>query len=453
MARAMTEERKYWNAEIEGMDPGELRRLESRKLADLAAYVEANSPFYRHKFGRVGVKAGDIRSLDDLERLPFTTKDELRETQEKDGGLGGHLCAPRNKVVRVQGTSGSTGRPLYVGLTAHDTEVWADLFARHAWIGGLRPGDSMINPANFTLFVGGLSEAVSAERMGITVTPVPLVSAGIAKLLQVITDLEPNILFATPSATWLLEDVIRSQLGCEPHELSFRKGFLAGEPLVDKDRAHIEETWGIDARNFYGLADVAADLASECEAKDGMHFVGQGCVVAELIDPDTGESREMTDGATGEIIYTTIDREATPVIRYRTRDVVRVRTEPCRCGRSSFRLHIIGRSDDMLKVKGVNVFPSAVKDVVSSFIPRTTGEMRIVLEQPGHIVGTNLRLKVEYGYDIKGEDRIAALRDELEQAIKQQLAFRPVIEMIPPGTLPRSTYKVEYFEHRFTQGR
>ncbi|MCL6581002.1 MAG: hypothetical protein K6U08_05215, partial [Firmicutes bacterium] len=195
----MSEERRYWNPEIEALTPDELRALENTKLREQLAYVEATSPFYRRKWAEHRVKVGTVRSVEDLAELPFTTKDELRQTQEQDGGLGGHQCAPREKVVRIQGTSGSTGRPLYVGLTAHDTDVWAELFARHAWVGGLRPGDSMVNPANFTLFVGGLSEAVSAERMGICVAPVPLVSAGVAKLLQVIADLKPNILFATPS--------------------------------------------------------------------------------------------------------------------------------------------------------------------------------------------------------------------------------------------------------------
>ncbi len=444
--------RTYWNEAVETVAPEDLEAMESRVLTEQVRYVFERSPFYREKFEQAGVSPDRIRSRYDIVKLPFTTKDDLRKTQAEVGGLGGHRCADRDAIVRIQGTSGTTGRPLYVGLTARDTETWKELFARHAWTGGLRPGDSFINPANFTLFVGGLSETVSAEAMGIRVIPAPLATTGLEKLMQLVLDLKPSVLFATPSTTSFLAEYVREHLKMEPVELSFTKGFLAGEALADKDRRRIEHEWGIVARNYYGLADVAADLASECGESEGMHFCGQGLVMAELVNPVSLEPIGMEDGAEGEIVYTTIDREATPVIRYRCRDMVRIFTSPCPCGRTSFRFTVFGRSDDMLKVKAVNVFPSAVKDVICSFMPETTGEFRIVLYEPGPAINTNLELKIEYGEQISPAGT-ATLAERLRRTIREKLVFTPVIKLIRPNTLPRSEYKIDYFERAYEQGK
>jgi phenylacetate-CoA ligase len=441
-------ERKYWNEAVETMPPDKLSQLESTNLTRQIRYVLDRSPFYRDKFSDGGLRPNDTISRGDLAKFPFTTKDDLRKTQGEVGGLGGHQCAPTESIVRIQGTSGTTGKPLYVGLTARDAENWKELFARHAWTGGLRPGDSFINPANFTLFVGGLSEAVSAEAMGVCVIPAPLATTGLEKLMQLVLDLRPTVLFTTPSATVFLAKYVREQLKMEPRDLSFTKGFLAGEAVAEKDRARIEEEWGIVARNYYGLADVAADLASECGEEEGMHFCGQGLVMAELINPVSLEPVPIEEDAEGEVVYTTIDREATPVIRYRCRDMVRVFTAPCRCGRTSFRFKVFGRSDDMLKVKGVNVFPSAVKDTICAFMPETTGEFRIVLREPGPAINRNLELRIEYGeaYPAEKTDELAA---KLKKTIREKLVFTPVIQMTPPNTLPRSDYKIEYFERAY----
>jgi len=195
------EERKYWNKKIETIQHDELRKLETQALKHQLAYVYENSLFYRKKFDDWGVKPADLESLDDLKRFPYTTKDELRATQEAFGLLGGHQCAPMRDVVRIQGTSGTTGRPLFIGLTRNDINLWNELFARHAWTGGLRPADVMINPANFTLFVGGLTECSGAEFLGITVIPAPFVSTGTDKFMMLIQTFKPTVLFSTPSAT------------------------------------------------------------------------------------------------------------------------------------------------------------------------------------------------------------------------------------------------------------
>ncbi len=436
----------YWNREVETLSPEELNAVETRALKKLLDYVYENSRFYREKFDRAGSSPDKFFTREDLEKFPFTTKEELRITQEEVGGLGGHQCAPMKDIIRIQGTSGTTGRPLLIGLTRNDVTLWNEMYARHAWTGGLRPEDVMINPANFTLFVGGLSECSGAESMGITVVPAPFVSTGMEKFMELVKTLSPTVLFSTPSATHFLETVVRDTLNMDPTDLGFTKGFLAGEALSEEERGKIESAWGITARNFYGLADVGADIAAECGQSPGLHFCAQNALVAELIDPDTLTPLPMTDGAVGEIVFTTINRQATPVIRYRVRDMVRVYTGPCACGRTGFRFHVIGRSDDMIKVKGINVFSGAVKGLIQSFAE--DAEMRIVLPHKGPSFGENIIIKIEQPRDKTG-DALEALGLDIRKAIREKLVFTPIIQWVAANTFEKSQYKVEYFEKAY----
>lgn len=445
----MTIDRPYWNAEMETISASELERLEVEGLRKQLEYVYATSSFYRAKFDEAKIHPNDLQRHTELARFPFTTKEELRITQEEIRPLGGHQCAAMSEIVRIQGTSGTTGRSLYIGLTRSDINQWNELYARHAWTGGLRPDDVMINPASFTLFVGGLSESSGAEHMGITVIPAPFASTGQEKFMQLVDQFRPTVLFATPSSCAFLEQSVRKHLGVEPNQLGFKKGFLAGEALSEDERERIERVWGITARNFYGLADVAADIAAECGQAPGMHFCAQGALVAELIDPETTEPIPLREGAIGEIVFTTINRQATPVIRYRVRDIVQVFTDPCPCGRTGFRFVVRGRSDNMIKVKGVNVFPAAVKGIIQRFAPKTSGEMRIVLPHKGPAFGENLVIKVERGAALQDEET-KSLGEEIRQTIRGQLAFTPIIEWVRFESLERTQYKVEYFERSYT---
>ena len=439
-------DKPYWNRSAETRSGEEQSALDTSAIKKQLDYVFANSSMYREKFTEAGLTPDSFVKMDDLQRFPLTTKDDLRKTQEAEGGLGGHQCAPMEDIIRIQGTSGTTGRPLYIGLTFRDVGLWNELFARHAWTGGLRPSDTMINPANFTLFVGGLSECSGAESMGVTVIPAPFVSTGIEKFMEILHTFKPTILFSTPSATVFLEDAIRNILKIEPCDLNFKKGFLAGEALSEEERSRIETTWGIEARNFYGLADVAADIAAECGQSKGLHFCAQDALVPELINPETGDTIPTKEGAKGEIVFTTINREATPVIRYRVRDMVQVYTDPCPCGRTGFRFHVIGRSDDMIKVKGINVFPGAVKGLVQTFCP--SAEMRIVLPHAGPSFGENISIKIEQEKDMSA-DQLEELGGSIRSAIREKLVFTPRIEWVPANTFERSQYKVEYFEKAY----
>ncbi len=439
-------EKLFWNREMETLSHERLEALETSALKEQLAYVYEKSPFYREKFDGAGVRPDDFVSRQDLKKFPFTTKEDLRQTQEAFGGLGGHQCADMKDIIRIQGTSGTTGRPLLIGLTRSDVNLWNEMFARHAWTGGLRPEDVLINPANFTLFVGGLSECSGAEYMGITVVPAPFVSTGMEKFMELVREIRPTVLFSTPSATHFLANVVTETLKMAPSDLGFRKGFLAGEALSEEEREKIEATWGITARNFYGLADVGADIAAECGHSQGLHFCAQGALVPELIDPETLAPLPMEEGAEGEIVFTTINREATPVIRYRVRDMVRVYTAPCPCGRTGFRFHVIGRSDDMIKVKGINVFPGAVKGLIQTFCPDS--EMRIVLPHKGPSFGENITIKVEQPEGMDPE-QLKTLSGKIISGIREKLVFTPRIEWVPASSFEKSQYKVEYFEKAY----
>ena len=441
-------EKAYWDETLETISKLDLIELEFRSLKMQLAYVYEKSPFYRQKFDATKIRPDDLKSLADLNRFPFTTKEEVLKSQNEYGGLGGHQCAPMSEVVRIQGTSGTTGTPLFIGLTRKDIGLWDELFARHAWTGGLRPDDVLINPFSFSLFAGGLSESSGAEHLGVTVIPAPFASTSTEKFMMLIETFRPTVLFSTPSSTVFLEDAVRKILKVEPKELGFIKGFMAGEALSEDERKRIEKTWGITARNFYGLADVAADISAECGSSKGMHFCAQNALVTEIIDPETLDPLPMASGVEGEIVFTTINREATPVIRYRVRDMVRIYTDPCPCGRTSFRFQVIGRSDDMIKVKGVNVFPAAVKGIIQSFSPSTTGEFRIVLPHPGTSFGDNLAIKVEYDDNLKKE-KLTLLGETIRTKIREKLVFTPNIQWVPSGTFARSQYKVEYYEKEY----
>lgn len=438
-------ERAYWDETLETISKRDLANLEFRALKKQLTYVYEKSPFYRQKFDSTKIRPDDLKSMADLTRFPFTTKEDVLKSQEEYAGLGGHQCAPLREVIRIQGTSGTTGTPLFIGLTRKDIDLWDELFARHAWTGGLRPDDVLINPFSFSLFAGGLSESSGAEHLGVTVIPAPFDSTSTEKFIMLIETFRPTVLFSTPSSTVFLEEAVRKILKVDPKELGFIKGFMAGEALSENERKRIEKTWGITARNFYGLADVAADISAECGQSKGMHFCAQTALVTEIINPETLDPLPMASGVEGEIVFTTINREATPVIRYRVRDMVCVYTDPCPCGRTSFRFQVIGRSDDMIKVKGVNVFPAAVKGIIQSFTPSTTSEFRIVLPHPGPAFGDNLAIKVEYDENFKNEE-LAMLGESIKTKIREKLVFTPNIQWVPSGTFSRSQYKVEYFE-------
>ncbi len=431
---------EYLKPEIETMDPEELRKIQEEKFLKQLDYVWERSPFYQRKFKEHGIERGDIKGLEDLPKLPFTEKDELRKSQEDYPPLGSHAAASMEDVIRIHSSSGTTGVPTFIGITRHDHQVWTEITARSFFTEGIRKSDIVIHAAGLTFFVGGLPCKDAIEYIGATF--VPIGTGASDRVVMTAKRLGANVLHCTPSYALYLAEYVRKKYNMDPSELGFRKLVVGAEPGggIPSVRKRIEEEYQCRVTEGLGNSDAAPIIFGECPYQQGMHFCAQEYIFCELIDPDTGEVIEMKDGVEGELVYTLIDRECCPLIRFRTRDRVIVWTSSCECGRTSFRVRCIGRTDDMLIVLGVNVFPSAVKDVIMSFRPRTTGEMVILLDKPGPKVDPPVRIQVEYA---QGVEDLQGLKKEIEQALREKLVFRSDVELVPEGTLPRYEMKAK----------
>ncbi len=432
-------ERRYWDESIETISPNALRQLENERLHMQLDYLWANSPFYQAKFREAGIPRETIRDLGDLPLLPFTEKDECRRDQREHPPFGSYLAAPPDRLIRTHKTSGTTGTALYVALTARDREVMKEVAARSFWAAGLRPGDRVVHCLNYRLWVGGYSDHDNLETTGANIVPFGVGES--ALLIQTIKELHINAISATPSYMAVLADVARAQ-GLEPRELGLRKGFFGAEPGMSEPsvRARMEETWGLRAMDAnFGMADVLSIMGSECEARQGLHFQAVGLVAVELIEPESGAPLPITEGAEGEMVYTHLMKEAQPLVRYRARDVVRILgVGPCACGRTTFRFRILGRSDDMLHVRGVNVFPTAVGNVLAKLSSKLSGEFLIVVDHPPP--HQYLRIQVELAEGLH-PDQCAELPEAIATALRQQLSFRAEPELVLYKTLPRTEGK------------
>jgi len=431
---------EYHNEKMETLAKKRLKALQENKLKKQLKYVWAKSPFYQKKFREAGLSPKDFRSLEDLRKFPFTTKEALRGSQAQYPPLGDHVAAPMEKIIRIHSSSGTTGVPSFVGITKHDQRVWTDITSRSLYTWGVRPDDVIIHAVGLTFFVGGLPVKDAIERIGATF--VPIGTGASDRVVSTTQLLRANVIHCTPSYAIYLGDYVRSKLKMDPSSLGIKKVICGAEPGggIPSIRKKIEEDFGCLVTEGLGNSDAAPIIFGECPNQKGMHFCAQEFILCELIDPDTGEVLEMKEDATGELVYTLIDREACPLIRFRTRDRITVWTSPCECGRTSFRVRCIGRTDDMLIVLGVNVFPSAVKDVVASLRPRTTGEIQILLDQPAPKVEPPMKVQVEYSKEVMD---LKDLKHEIENLLKEKLVFKAEVNLVPEGTLPRYEMKAK----------
>lgn len=432
-------DRPYWDEEIETMSPDALRQLENSYLRTQLEYVWARSPFYQAKFAATGVKREDIHEIADLPLLPFTEKSECQRSQQEAPPFGTYLAAGREQLIRAHKTSGTTGRALYVALTSRDRDLMNDVAARAFWASGLRPGDMVVHCLNYRLWIGGYSDHENLATTGATIVPFGVGQT--ALLLQVIRELGINAISSTPSYMLPLAEAALEQ-SINPRDVGLRKGFFGAEPGMSEPavRARMEETWGIRAMDAnFGMADVLSIMGSECEIRQGLHFSAQGAVAVELIDPEGGTPVPFVEGAEGELVYTHLRKEAQPLVRYRARDVVRILgTGPCACGRTSFRFRVLGRSDDMLHVRGVNVFPTAVGNVLAHLSERLSGEFQIVVDHPPP--HQYLCVRVELAQNVATE-QARDLPPEIVRLLRERLNFRAEPELVPYGTLPRTEQK------------
>ena len=400
-------------------------------------YLLEHSPFYRAKLAAAGITdAGGAGGLAGIGRLPLTEKQELKASVTADNPIGAHLCVGRGEIVRIYSTSGTTGTPSYIPLTASDLENWIAGSARSYAASGIRAGQSIVTTYNAGPFVAGAALA-SFERIGLS--HIPVGTGNTDRLLLAIQLLRPEAAVLTPSyAAYLIEAA--DARGIDLVASSVERVLVAGEPGGGEPafRELLERGWGARVMEAMGIGDIGISLWGECEQQDGMHLGARGFVHPELIDPGTAEPIPLEDGASGELVLTHLQHQAAPLLRFRTRDHVTVRMDGCPCGRTGPRVRCIGRTDDMLIVRGVNVFPSAVREVVSSFAPQVSGHILVRPASPGVKQEPPLPISVELAAGREADDELA---ERIRERLRSVLVVQTRIELVPQGSLPRSEYK------------
>ncbi len=430
--------------EIETLPWEDQRRRDDELYRTQIAYLLERSRFYQRKLGEAGFDSlRKIGGLDDIAALPLTEKDELRASRSEVDPIGTHLAADMQELVRIYSTSGTTGTPSYIPLTASDLENWVRTSARSYAASGVKAGDRMITTYNAGPFVAGA--ALDAfQRLGLC--HIPVGTGNTERLMAAVALLKPQALACTPSYALHLAEWGRER-GMDLPASSIERILVAGEPGGGEPamRAKLEAAWGARVTEAMGIGDIGASLWGECEEQAGMHFCARGFVHVELIDPETQQPVPLEDGAKGELVYTHLAHRGAPMLRFRSRDHVVVNMQPCRCGRTSPRVRCIGRTDDMLIVRGVNVFPSAIREVVNEFAPDVSGLISVRPNRRGVKQSPPLKVLVELAGPINSD----GLAERIRQRLRDKLIVSTDIHLIPAGSLPRSEYKsrlVDYTE-------
>lgn len=428
--------------EIESRPWHEQLALDDESYRVQLAYLFARSPLYREKLAAAGVRSSrDAGPLADIAQLPLTEKQELRASCTPDNPIGAHLCAPPDKIVRIYSTSGTTGTPSYIPLTASDLENWIAGSARSYAASGVSPRQRIVSTYNAGPFVAGAALS-SFERIGLS--HIPLGTGNTERLVAAIQLLKPQAAALTPSyAAHLLEWAADRDIDLASS--SVERVLVAGEPGGGEPafRDRLQKGWGAKVTEAMGIGDIGVSLWGECERQDGMHLGARGFVHAELIDPETGAPVPVADGARGELVLTHLRHRAAPLLRFRTRDHVVVSTAPCPCGRTGPRIRCIGRTDDMLIVRGVNVFPSAVREVVSGFAPTVSGHIVVRPQAPGVKQDPPLPVTVELAQGAAPDQELA---DQIGARLRSALVVQTRVELVPWGSLGRSEYKSKLLE-------
>jgi phenylacetate-CoA ligase len=422
-----------WNKEFECMPVEKLQQFQLDKLKETVKWVAERVPFYKKKFEESGVKEDDIKSLSDISKLPFTVKNDLRDNYPFE------LCAvPLKDVVRIHASSGTTGKPIIGPYTRDDIEQWRECVARNLWSYGVREGDIVQNAYGYGLFTGGLGVHQGALKLGCTIIPI---SSGITKRqITIMKDLGTTVLCSTPS--YALTIVERAEeMGVSIKDLPLKIGIFGAEPWTEAMRKEIEERMGITAMNIYGLTELCGPgVAYECEEQKGMH-INEDNFIAEVVDPATLEPLPL--GEKGELVFTAIQRRAMPLIRYRTKDITILTREKCSCGRTFIKMdRIFGRSDDMLIISGVNVFPSQIESLLLE-IPEVEPQYRLVVRKVGYL--DKLTVEVEAKKEIfkQGKPVLYSVESKIVSHIKQSIGITVEVDLLEPKTIERSEGKAQ----------
>ncbi len=422
---------QIWNREYETMERDQLRDLQSKRLQMSLRWAVANVPFYRDSWEKAGLRPQDIRSLDDLEKVPFTTKDAFKESYPY-----GLFAVPLERVVRVHSSTGTTSRPTVVGYTRGDLNTWAELCARGVTAGGARPHDIAQVAFGYGMQTGAFGLHAGLERIGAMV--IPASTGNTRRQLTIMRDYGTTVLVSTPSYALYIAEAA-SDMGFKFEDLELRVGLFGAEPWTNAVREELERRMGITATDNYGLSEVMGPgMSGECYRKDGLH-VNEDHFIVEVVDPETGEM--LPEGKEGELVFTSLTKEAVPVLRYRTGDLASVSYRPCACGRTFARhTKVYARTDDMMIVRGVNVFPSQVEEVLMA-VEGVEPHFQILIDRKGALDEMVVQIEVEPSFFPDAMRRLVEFERQIEDRLQEELSVRARVKLVEPKTLPRHTGK------------
>ena len=423
----------YYQPEIETMSREDLQALQLERLQALVKRVYEKIPFYKESFDKAGVNPADIKSLSDLTKLPFTVKQDMR-----DAYPFGLFAVPRKDVVRVHCSSGTTGTATVVGYTQNDLDSWGDCFARALYGAGCGPDSALQIAYGYGLFTGGLGAHYGGERAGCTV--LPMSTGNTKRQVRLMKDFDVDCLCCTPSYALNIAEVAEEE-GYDPREFPIHAGILGAEPCSEATRAEIEQKMGIQVYDIYGLSEVMGPgVACECEQQHGLH-VCEDQFIIEILDPKT--LQPVPDGEWGEVVFTTLCKECSPLVRYRTRDISRILVGECECGRTFRRMdRIAGRTDDMMILRGVNVFPSQIEEEIVSF-PEIAPQYQLILTTKGTLDHAELRVETVPEFPFDEIRRLEKLKKDLQKALKENLQIAVDVKIVEPKTIERAEGKAK----------
>lgn len=423
----------YWNEEIECMGKEQMRELQSKRLIDTVKRVYENVPFYRKKMEEAGVTPEDIRSVDDLHKLPFTTKIDLRDNYPFNT-----FACPMEDVVRIHASSGTTGKQTVVGYTAHDLEVWSECVARGMTALGVTKKDRVHVSYGYGLFTGGLGAHGGAEYLGATV--VPASTGNTSRQVRMLVDFQSTVLCCTPSYALYIADEMQ-KMGITKDQLNLKYGCFGAEPWTEHMRTEIENKLGLEAHDIYGLSEIMGPgVSMDCTEKNGLHIHADH-FIPEIINPETGEV--LPEGEEGELVFTCITKQALPLIRYRTKDLSRLTWETCGCGRTLPRMEkVTGRCDDMLIIRGVNVFPSQIESVLLEY-GQVEPHYMIYVDRKGLLDTMEVHVEMTEELFSDAVRNIEAHEKKLRQRLESVLGISAAVKLVEPRSIPRSEGKAK----------
>jgi phenylacetate-CoA ligase len=428
-----------WNKNMECADRQQMHEIQSKRLTAMIQGIYDHVPFYRNKLKEAGIEPGDIRSVDQLKDLPFTTKGDLR-----DNYPFGLFTVPQSEVVRIHASSGTTGKPTVVGYTQQDLETWAEVVARSLTMAGIHSGDTIQIAYGYGPFTGGLGLHYGAEKVGATV--IPISTGNTKKQLQFMTDFGATVLACTPSyAAHLGESILKE--GIDPSEIKLHTGVFGAEPWTNEMRKEIEQLLRIKAFDIYGLSEVIGPgVSMECECQCGNH-VHEDHFIPEIIHPETLEV--LPDGELGELVFTPVSKVAMPLLRYRTRDLTRLHREKCDCGRTLVRMEkCLGRTDDMLIIRGVNVFPSQIESVLME-MSETTPHYQLIIRRENNLDTLEVLVEIDEKNWSDSIRELEGIRNRIDHNIKSTLGISAKVRLVEPHSIERSEGKAKrVIDHR-----